>query len=117
MENREKIEQEQLTEPEIGLAIVNLTTANKEYEFILPKNLRGFRMQCRDGTTFRYSFLRGKVGTAAPSEPYATVLANGHLQPNNLNLEEKTIIYMAEGTGGKVVEFIMWYKEEIENGS
>lgn len=102
----------EVAEPRIGQAIVVMTTANEEYEFRFPKNLSGFRMQCRDGTTFRYSFFRNKVGTAAPSEPYATVLANGNLQLRNLNLEKEIMIYFTEGTGGKIVEFILWYKEE-----
>jgi len=94
---------EQPKKPKIGQATVVLIAANTEYEFRFPKNLSGFRMQCRDGTAFIYSFVKNVVGMAVPSEPYATVLANDNLQLRNLNLDKETVIYLA-GSAGKVVE-------------
>lgn len=102
--------EEKLEDKATKAAILNipLETTDKEYHRQLPKNLKGLRLQCQDGTTFRYAFESGKVGTAAPSPPYGTVLANGHIEIRNLNIEELHL-YVA-GTAAKVVEVLVWSK-------
>ena len=70
-------------------------------------NVKGLRLQCRDGTAFRFAFEQGNVGTANPTEPYHTVLANGHVLIKNLDVEELHL-YLACGTADKVAEVIVW---------
>lgn len=78
--------------------------ADKECDLIL-RNIKGFRIQCRDGTALRFAFEQGKV--AGAHEPHYTVLANGNVPVENINVEELTV-YVACGSGGKVAEFIVW---------
>jgi len=91
----------------LGIANIVMTTANQQYLYQFPRDVHGFRIQCRDGTTFRFAFEKDKVATATPSNPYFTVPTNGHVLIKNINVEELRI-YMAEGTGGKVAEIISW---------
>lgn len=89
----------------IYIVMKKMATANEEYHLEL-KNARGFRIQCRDGTAFRFAFEKDKVGTAAPSEPYYTVLANSHVTVRNIEVEDLHV-YMACGGTGKVAELIV----------
>lgn len=104
MEETKKVENQQSTK--LGIANITMTAGDQEYPYQFPEDVRGFRMQCRDGTTFRFAFEDGKVGTANPSPPYHTVLANGHVIIRNIAIKELHL-YVA-GTAGKVVEIISW---------
>lgn len=92
-------------EPAKRLYIVTkkMPSADKEYDLIL-KNVKNFRIQCRDGTALRFAFEQGKV--AAGHEPYYTVLANGNVPVRNVNIEELKV-YVACGSANKVAEFIV----------
>jgi len=70
-------------------------------------DVKGLRLQCRDGTAFRFAFEQGKVGSANPAEPYHTVLANSHVLIKNLDVKELHL-YLACGGADKVAEVIVW---------
>lgn len=89
----------------IYIVTKTMAAANTEYHLEL-KKVKGFRIKCRDGTAFRFAFEKDKVGTAAPSEPYYSVLANNSVPVRNIDVEELHI-YMACGGTGKVAELIV----------
>jgi len=70
-------------------------------------DIKGLRLQCRDGTAFRFAFEQGKVGSDTPAEPYHTVLANSHVLIKNLDVKELHL-YLACGSADKVAEVIVW---------
>lgn len=92
------------------VTILNITllATDTEHHRQLPENIRGFRLQCRDGTTFRFAFESGKVGTVAPSPPYFTCLANKYIKVKGLNVKELHLY--VSGTIAKVIEIIVWSK-------
>ena len=103
------LKKEIMKEPATKVSIANIvmTTQNTEYSYQFPEDVKGFRMQCRDGTAFRFAFEMDKVGTANPSPPYHTVLANGYIEIREVRIEELHL-YVACGTANKTVELISW---------
>ena len=85
---------------------VHMGGADTERHRIL-HNVKGLRLQCRDGTAFRFAFEQGKVGGANPTEPYHTVLANSHVLIRNPDVQELHL-YVACGSADKVAEIIVW---------
>jgi len=90
----------------VYIVTIPMPTADKEYHRII-HDVKGIRLQCRDGTAFRFAFEQDKVASATPNEPYHTVLANGHVTLRGLNVEELHL-YLACGVGAKVAEIIVW---------
>jgi len=84
---------------------IPMPLADTEYKWFLPKHTKTFRIHCRDGTAFRFSFEMDKVASSSP--PYITVRANGSHQERNLDAEG-LILYVACGSTDKVVEGIAW---------
>ena len=85
---------------------LTLTTQDTEYSLALPANCKAFSLQCRTSAAVRLAFETGKV--AGPTEPYATVKADGaYTSPEWMNASSLTI-YLAGGSGGLIVEIISW---------
>lgn len=84
---------------------IDMPLKDTEYKWMLPRHTKGFKIQCRDGTAFRFSFEMGKVASASP--PYWTVMANGSYQTRNIDADG-LILYVACGSDAKVVDCIAW---------
>lgn len=85
---------------------VPMGAANTEHHIVLT-DVKGFRLQCRSGKTFRFAFEMGKVGSSTPAEPYYTVPTDGHIEIKNLDVEE-LYLYLACGNAGEIAEIIVW---------
>jgi hypothetical protein len=84
---------------------LTLTDNSTQYAQILPAGTKHLAFLCRDGTTFRYAFVTGKVAT--PTEPYMTCPANTTVTVNGI-LTDNLTIYAAGAISGKVVEITCW---------
>jgi hypothetical protein len=84
---------------------VAITDANTEYPLALPEGCTRLRFQCRDGTDIRYAFETGKV--AGSVSPYMT-LKSGQVYDSARLFLNKNTLYLAAGSGSKVVEVEAW---------
>lgn len=84
---------------------VTLTLANTEYNQALPAGTKKFTVQERGGNLFRMAFETGRVAT--PTEPYVTVGDDQTHWEDHVYLTD-VIVYLADPTGGRVIEIIAW---------
>lgn len=93
------------------IAVINIEApvANQEYHRQLPENLKGFYIQERGGSIFRFAFEPGKVGSATPSPPYYSVPINGFVLLDDLDIAELHL-YVAGAVANRVAELVVWSK-------
>lgn len=84
---------------------VTLTDNSTQYSQLLPDGTRKLSFTCRDGTTFRYAFVSGKV--AGPTAPYRTCPANVTITEDGILTNDLTL-YLAGAISGKVIEITCW---------
>ncbi|MDB5344257.1 MAG: hypothetical protein JWP89_2634 [Schlesneria sp.] len=84
---------------------IPITTQDTQYALALPNGVKAIEIQCRDTTDIRCSFTAGKV--AVPASPIQTIKGGGRYVKEHLYLNAHTL-YVAAGTGSKVVEVRVW---------
>lgn len=84
---------------------VTLTDNSTQYSQAIPDGTKTLNFRCRDGTTFRYAFVTGKV--AGPTAPYMTCLANEYESRSGI-LTDNLTLYLAGAISGKVIEIECW---------
>ena len=86
---------------------ITIANANEETALALPEKVKAIEFQCRDATDIKHSFTQGAVDTATPPGPYQTLKAGSVYKKDHLYLNKHTL-YVAAGTGSKVVEVRVW---------
>jgi hypothetical protein len=84
---------------------ITVTTQDTEYPLVLPATTKAIEIQCRDTTDIRCSFTTGKV--AGSTSPFQTIKGGARYVKEHLYLNQHTL-YVAAGTGSKVVEVRVW---------
>lgn len=84
---------------------VAITDANTEYPLVLPDQVKAIEIQCRDSTDIRASFTTGKVASSV--SPFQTIKGGARYVKEHLYLNKHTL-YLAAGSGSKVVEVRVW---------
>ena len=88
---------------------ISVDDANTEYSQELSGNVKAIEIQCRDATNILSAFTAGAVDTASPPGPYFTVKSGTVYRITGLNMNKPTL-YVAAGSGSKVVEVRVWKK-------
>lgn len=86
---------------------IDITDANTEYSLVLPDQVKAIEIQCRDATDIKTSFVQGAVDGATPDGPFQTIKGGARYVKEHLYLNQHTL-YVAAGTGSKVVEVRVW---------
>ncbi len=87
------------------LYAITVSSSNTEYSLPLTKQVKKVRIQCRDATDIRLAFEANKV--SGSTDPYHTVKSGTVFEQSNLFWNNPTI-YVAAGSGSKVVEVLVW---------
>ncbi len=86
---------------------LTLTLANTEYSQALPANCRGWKFQCREEYTVRWSNVTGPVAT--PTAPWMTMKPGYPESSPPLNqAAAPSTLYFASPTAGAHVEIVAW---------
>lgn len=97
---------------QISTVNIQMPAANAEYIWLLPKNLRWFRLQCRASTALRISTIQDRVANS--EAPYFTLKSAAVLTEDNLDIQKDVFFYFATGSTNQVVEILVGLKEEEE---
>ena len=84
--------------------IVNMTTADREYSYTFPKDMKAFFMQTRDGSSFKYSFKTGDITL----DKFITAHQGMAKMEDGTNREDPTTIYFSSSEDGIVMEVEFW---------
>ncbi len=84
---------------------ITMTSSNTEYSLLLPEGVKAIEIQCRDATDVRMAFATGKV--AGSTDPFRTLKSGSVYKQDKLYLNATTL-YVACGSGGKIVEVRVW---------
>ncbi len=94
-----------------GAINLYMPSANTEYIWQLPKGLKCFTLQVRDGTAIRIAMEKNKV--ASSNEPYFTLKASASWDEDDLDIHDpNSFFYFACSSIGKTVEIIVGIEEE-----
>lgn len=83
---------------------VNLVTANIEYSYTFPVGTKGFLLQTRDGTAFKYAYNSGDLA----SGKYITAHQGVSKSEDGNGSETTTTVYFSAAEDGIVMECEYW---------
>jgi len=84
---------------------IAVSSQDTEYSLPIPAKAKAIEIQCRDSTDIRCSFTSGKVATSV--SPFQTIKGGARYVKEHLYLNQHTL-YVAAGSGSKVVEVRVW---------
>lgn len=89
---------------------VTLVVANAEYTYAFPDRVRGYQFQARQSVALRFAWQQGQIGPG-PLGNYFTLKADNvysHDEGEGAAMIQPSILYVASGTAGTVVEIEVW---------
>ena len=93
----------------IQIANIPITAANTDTPWALPKGCRWFSIQCRTAVDVRVAVQAGKAAGSQPD--YFTIKSGTVLKEDNLNIEERLLLWLAAASA-VTVEAVLGISEE-----